>query len=314
MARPLRMDYPDTFYHVLSRGNEKRNIFYDGKDYLRFLEILGKMVERFNLEIHAYVLMKNHYHLLIRTREANLSRAIQWLGVSYSVWFNRRHERSGHLFQGRFKSFLIENERYFTAMCFYIHGNPLRAGFTKNLWDYPWSSYRTYIDRKYETSWLKTELVLGMYGGNRKEFFKAQEMFLKGDNNIFEELWHGLYLGSEKFGEECIERARREEHREKPQGRSLLRGRDLRTLALEILGKLDEKDPQSALKVHKYRYTNRDVAIYILYQLGVYRNEEIGEVFGIGYTAVTGAVKRAMAYLNKNLGLEKMAAKIINDI
>ena len=314
MARPLRMDYPDTFYHVLSRGNEKQDIFFDGKDYLRFLETLEKMVERFNLEIHAYVLMKNHYHLLIRTREANLSRAIQWLGVSYSVWFNRRHERSGHLFQGRFKSFLIENERYFTAMCLYIHGNPLRAGIVKKLWDYPWSSYRAYVDSKYKVSWLTMGLVLGLHGGSRREFFKAEEMFLKGYNDILDELWHGLYLGSEKFGEECIERVRREGHREKPQGRSLLRGRDLRALVLEILWNLGEKDPKSVLKVRKYRCQNRDVAIYILYQLGIYRNEEIGEVFGVGYTAVTGAVKRALAYLNKNFELEKMTKKIINDI
>jgi putative transposase len=92
MARPLRMDYPDTFYHVLSRGNERKEIFRDEKDHLGFLDTLGKMVERFKLEVHAYVLMKNHFHLLVHTKEANLSRAIQWLGVSYSVWFNRRHK------------------------------------------------------------------------------------------------------------------------------------------------------------------------------------------------------------------------------
>jgi len=89
MARPIRLDYPDSFYHVLSRGNERRDIFYEEKDYLKFLAILAKMVDRFKVEVHAYVLLKNHYHLLIRTKEANLSRAIQWLGVSYSVWFNR---------------------------------------------------------------------------------------------------------------------------------------------------------------------------------------------------------------------------------
>jgi REP element-mobilizing transposase RayT len=314
MARPLRMDYPDTFYHVLSRGNEKRDIFYDDKDYLRFLETLEKAVERFNLEVHAYVLMKNHYHLLIRTREDNLSRAIQWLGVSYSVWFNRRHERSGHLFQGRFKSFLIENDRYFTAMCLYIHGNPLRVGLVRRLWDYRWSSYRIYVDWRYGVSWLTTELVLGMYGGSRKEFLKAQEMSLQGDKNILDELWHGLYLGSDEFGEECIGRVKKENHREKPQGRLLLRRRDIQVLALEILGRLGESDPESVLKVRKYRCPSRDVAIYILYQLGVYGNEEIGEVFGVGYTAVTGAVKRALAYFNTDRRLEKTAKRIINDI
>src|SRR4030043_1773631 len=157
MARPLRMDYPDTFYHVLSRGNERKEIFHNEKDYLRFLDTLGKMVERFKLGVHAYVLMKNHFHLLVHTKEANLSRAIQWLGVSYSVWFNRRHQRSGHLFQGRFKSFLIENDRYFTVMCHYIHGNPLRAHVVKRLSDYRWSSYRAYINKKQGVPWLTTE-------------------------------------------------------------------------------------------------------------------------------------------------------------
>jgi len=314
MARPLRMDYPDTFYHVLSRGNEKRDIYYDEKDYLRFLDTLEKTVERFKLEVHAYVLMKNHYHLLIRTKEANLSRAIQWLGVSYSVWFNRRHERSGHLFQGRFKSFLIENDRYFTAMCLYIHGNPLRAGIVRRLWDYPWSSYRAYADRRYEVSWLTTGLVLGIHGGSRKGFMKVQEMSLRGEENILGELWHGLYLGSEGFSEECMGRVKREGHREKPQGRSLLRGRDIGALALEILERLGERNPESLLKVRKYRCWSRDVTIYILYQLGVYGNEEIGEVFGVGYTAVTGAVKRAQTHLNVDRQLERMANKIINDI
>lgn len=314
MARSLRMDYPKTFYHVLSRGNEKRDIFYDEKDYLRFLDVLKKTVERFKLEVHAYVLMKNHYHLLIRTREANLSRAIQWLGVSYSVWFNRRHERSGHLFQGRFKSFLIENDRYFEAMCRYIHGNPLRSGIVRKLSDYRWSSYWAYVDRRYKVSWLTTGLVLGIYRGSRKEFLEAQEISLRKDEKILDDLRYGLYLGSEKFQEECIGKLKREDYREKPQGRSLLRGRDIRTIAIKILGRLGERDPESLLKVRKYRCQNRDVAIYILYQFSVYSNEEIGEVFGIGYTAVTGVVKRGLAYLSADRRLERIAQRIIHDI
>jgi REP element-mobilizing transposase RayT len=308
------MDYPDAFYHILSRGNEKRDIYYDERDYLRFLDVLERTVERFNLEVHAYVLMKNHYHLLIRTKEANLSRAIQWLGVSYSVWFNRRHRRSGHLFQGRFKSFLIEDERYLTAMCFYIHGNPFRAGIVNRLWDYRWSSYRAYVDKRYEVPWLTMSLVLGMYGGSRKEFLKAQERSPRGEEHILDELMYGLYLGSKEFGEECIRRLQREGYREKPQGKSLLRGRDVQALALEILGKLGERDSESVLRVRKYRCCKRDMAIYILYQLGVYRNEEIGKVFSVGYTAVTGAVKRALVYLNKDQRLKKLAKKIIDDI
>jgi len=312
MARPLRIDYQDTFYHILSRGNEKREIFYDEEDYLRFLQTLGKMVERFKVEIHAYVLMNNHYHLLLHTKESNLSRAIQWLGVSYSVWFNRRHRRSGHLFQGRFKSFLIENDRYFKAMCLYIHGNPVRAGIVKKLPDYRWSSYRAYADRKYQFPWLTTELVLSMYGGSRRKFIEAQLGSLGEKENLLDQLRHGLYLGSEEYAEECIQKGRREEHREKPQYRSLLRDRDLRLLAFEILRNLDEKDPESVLNARWSRHPKRDLCIYMLYQLGIYRNKEIGEVFGVGYTAVTEAVKRGKEYLLSNGRLRKIAEEIKN--
>jgi len=307
------MDYPDTFYHVLSRGNERKEIFRDEKDHLRFLDTLGKMVERFKLEVHAYVLMKNHFHLLVHTKEANLSRAIQWLGVSYSVWFNRKYQRSGHLFQGRFKSFLIENDRYFTTMCLYIHGNPLRARIVKRLSDYQWSSYQAYADKKHEVSWLTTELVLGMYGGSRKRFLRAQQVFFEERPNLLEDLRHGLYLGSEEFSEECIERFKGGKHHEKPQARSLLRSRDIRALSIKILKGLGEKDPESVLKVRKYRCQNRDFAIYVLYQLGVYLNKEIGKVFGVGYTAVPGAVKRGQEYLRSDGQLERLVKKIIAD-
>src|SRR5262245_7521982 len=104
MARPLRIERPGGRYHVTARGNERRAIYRDDRDRLRFLELLGEARERYGVRVHAYVLMDNHFHLLVETPEANLSRAMQWLNVSYSVWFNRRRDRSGHLFQGRFHS------------------------------------------------------------------------------------------------------------------------------------------------------------------------------------------------------------------
>ena len=107
MARPVRIEVAGGWYHVVARGNERRRVFIDDKDRLRFVELLEDWVARFGLRLHAYVLVDNHYHLLMETREANLSRAMQWLGVSYTVWFNRRHRRSGHLFQGRFTAMVI---------------------------------------------------------------------------------------------------------------------------------------------------------------------------------------------------------------
>jgi hypothetical protein len=153
-----------------------------------------------------------------------------------------------------------------------------------------------------------------MYGGSRKRFLGAQQEFLEERPNLLEDLRHGLYLGSEEFSEECMRRFKGEQHYEKPQARSLLRSRDIRALTIKILKGLGEKDPESVLSVRKYRCQNRDVAIYVLYQLGVYLNREIGEVFGVGYTAVPGAVKRGQKYLKLGAQLERVVNKIIADI
>ena len=126
MARPLRIICPGAWHHVTARGNERRDIFRDDKDRLHFLECVADMVDRFGVRLHAYVLMNNHYHLLLEVCRPNLSQAVQWLNVSYSVWFNRRHSRTGHLFQGRFKSVVVEPLGWGLSLSAYIHLNPVR--------------------------------------------------------------------------------------------------------------------------------------------------------------------------------------------
>ena len=108
MSRPLRINLAGGWYHVTARGHQRRAIYVDVTDRRHYLELLEEMIARHRVDVHAYVLMGNHYHLLVRTPEANLSRAIQWLNVSYSVWRNRRHRKCGSLFQGRFKAVMIE--------------------------------------------------------------------------------------------------------------------------------------------------------------------------------------------------------------
>lgn len=128
MARALRIERVGGRYHVTSRGNERRTIYRDDTDRFHFLELLSEMPERFGSVLHAYVLMDNHFHLLIETPEANLSRSMQWLGVSYSMWFNKRHRRAGHLFQGRFKACIVEDDHGWQQVARYVHLNPVRLG------------------------------------------------------------------------------------------------------------------------------------------------------------------------------------------
>ena len=120
MSRPWRIEYEGALYHLLSRGNERSDIFKDEKDHSSFMDAVGEMSERFDIDIFAYVLMDNHYHLLVRTRQANLKKAMQWFGTPYTQRFNRRHFRSGHLFQGRYKSIIIQNDAYLLQLSYYI--------------------------------------------------------------------------------------------------------------------------------------------------------------------------------------------------
>ncbi len=118
------------------------------------------MSERFEIDVFAYVLMGNHYHILLRTRRANLKKAMHWFGTTYTQRFNRRHSRSGHLFQGRYKSIIVQNDAYLLQLSYYIHRNPLRAGIVKRLTDYRWSSYKVYAYGHKTPKWLSTELIL----------------------------------------------------------------------------------------------------------------------------------------------------------
>src|SRR5436190_8256332 len=127
MARPLRIVREGAWYHIAARGNERRAIFHDAHDRKRFLLWLQQSVAQYNWIIHAYVLMPNHYHLLVQTPQPNLSYAMQWLQTSYTVWFNRRHNRVGHLFQGRFKSVIVEPQNWSLQLSSYLHLNPVRV-------------------------------------------------------------------------------------------------------------------------------------------------------------------------------------------
>lgn len=178
MSRPLRIEYPGAFYHVINRGNAGENIFKANRDHEAFLAYLEAAVERFGIAIHSYCLMTNHYHLLIETPHANLSTAIQWLNVSYATWFNKKRNRQGHLFQGRFKAILVDADDYLTQVSRYIHLNPVRAKMTETPQDYVWSSYSYFIRKKEQPDWLDTSL-LSYFGKQRKTAVKNYRSFVE---------------------------------------------------------------------------------------------------------------------------------------
>jgi putative transposase len=212
MARPIRVEFENAVYHVTARGNERRDIYRDVPDRRRFLETLEEAVERFGVVLHAYCLMPNHYHLLLQTPRANLSDAAGWLQTTYSIRFNRRHRRSGHLFQGRFKAQLVEADGYARELLKYIHLNPVRpknkrravpAQRRVELSRYRWSSHRVYagLGNTKRPAWLCTEWR--SYFGRTRSAAQAEyrvriaQMFDQVARSPWQDLRGGLVLGSE---------------------------------------------------------------------------------------------------------------------
>jgi REP element-mobilizing transposase RayT len=204
MARPLRIEFPGALYHVTSRGNARQDIALEDKDRAAFLAVLAKARERFAWLVHAYCLMGNHYHLMVETPEANLSRGMRQLNGVYTQRFNRRHGRVGHLFQGRYKAILVERESYLLELCRYVVLNPLRAGMVRRPGDYRWSSYRATAGEERAPAFLTTDWILGQFAPRRAPAQEAYRAFVAagaGRAAPWGDLEGQAFLGGEDFVE-----------------------------------------------------------------------------------------------------------------
>jgi len=312
MSRAWRIEYEGALYHLLSRGNERGDIFVDQRDRQRFLDTIEEMSQRFEIDIFAYVLMSNHYHLLLRTRRANLKKAMHWFGTTYTQRFNRRHFRSGHLFQGRYKSIIVQNDAYLLQLSCYIHRNPLRAGIVMRLADYRWSSYRVYAYDRKTPKWLSTDLILSQFEGEpdrHKSYREKIQKYAQEEKRLFEDLRHGLILGSTQF----VEKIRKKYLPAKldsavPQQKQLSTTIDLESFFVKAQRKLkcDVKDFIQAGRLSGADKDKRDLLLYFIWRTGYLRNEQIGNMFGISYSAVSHTVRSVKAKLKKD---QKLQAK-----
>jgi putative transposase len=203
MSRPLRIEFAGALYHLTSRGNERRDIFRSDRDRKAFLVFLGLAAKRFRWSVTAWVLMSNHFHLVVQTPEPNLSRGMHWLNSAYAGWFNRVHGRSGHLFQGRFKAFLLNKEACFAEVLRYVVLNPVRAKMVERPEDYKWSSYRATAGLSKAPEWLDLDSVLLLFGGDRGVAEGAYRGFVLAkigcEDRLWDKLTNQLYLGTEDW-------------------------------------------------------------------------------------------------------------------
>ena len=202
MARPLRLEYPGAVYHVIARGHGRSSIFRDDRDRGRFLALLGRVAQDEEWEVQAYCLMSNHYHLLIETPRGSLSRGMKAVNGRYAQWLNGRYNRHGQLFEGRFRSVLVQKEKHLLELIRHVVLNPVRAGAAERAGDWRWSSYRATAGLERVPGWLQVDWVLSQFARSRRAARIAYRRFVaegKGSGKAIELLERGPYLGDREF-------------------------------------------------------------------------------------------------------------------
>lgn len=274
MARPLRLEFAGALYHITTRGNHQEAIYEEDTDRESFLTIMSGVCERYNWVCHAYCLMDNHYHLLIETPEANLSKGMRQLNGKYTQTFNRAHSRVGHIFQGRYKAILIDKDSYLLELSRYIVLNPVRARMVRSATEWPWSSYRATAGQQVKPIWLNTEWLLAGFGQQKLKAIEAYKRFVsegKGQPSPWEQLKSQIFLGDGKFVESM---------------QSLI---DVDKELSEIPISQRRVDPK-ALSYYAEKFKSRNEAIISAYASGGYSLKEVGEYFGLHYSTVSGII------------------------
>jgi len=310
MARALRIEFPGAFYHVTSRGNERKAIFRSLRDRERFLSYLESATERYGAVIHIYCLMDTHYHLLLETPSGNLSTIMQHINGAYTTYFNRKRERSGHLFQGRYKAILVEADEYALELSSYVHLNPVRAGIVKSPEDYAWSSFRYYISNAKAPKWIKRDLILSYFDTSPKAAMKLYRDFVhavvdREYESPLAKLPHSVILGSEAFVDQIKDRFLRAKQldRELPALREITD-----RPGLEVINPLVDSVLQSDEKLA------RQVKLFLCHRYSGKKLREIGNEFGVSESAVTQASRRILVKQQHDEKLEKIMLKIVRKL
>ena len=281
MARPLRLEYPGALYHVTSRGNARAKIFVDDSDHRAFLDVMSFVVKRFNWLCHAYCLMSNHYHLLIETPEANLSRGMRQLNGIYTQKFNWKRHRSGHLLQGRYKAILVDKDEYLLELARYLMLNPVRAGMVISPEEYAWSSYRATIGKEQVPDFLTTDWLLARFDEKKRKAQRRFADFVKEGMKIrtspWKELKGQIYLGDESFVESLL--------REIPGNRNKLQEipKKQKYASRPRLSELFEGSAQSDKK-------ERNLAVYKAHVERGYKLQEIADYLDMHYASISRLV------------------------
>jgi len=278
MARPLRIEFPGALYHVTSRGDRREPIYEDDADRTTFLATLAEVLRRFNWTCYAYCLMTNHYHLVVGTPDGNLSKGMRQLNGMYTQASNRRHHRTGHLFQGRYQAILVDRDAYLLELSRYVVLNPVRARMVKSAGRWPWSSFRATVGEAPSPPWLAVEGVLAQFGNRRAPARRRYRKFVEdglGGASVWDDLRQQIFLGDERF----VTRMQ-----------AKLEG----TPDAVNIPRVQRRAPPPTLEALARRHRARDAAIVAAYATGAYSYREIAEYFGLHLATIGRIVRQRM--------------------
>ena len=324
MARPLRIQFENAYYHVTCRGNARQTIFSSDADRSAFLDLLGRSSDIYQAEILAYVLMINHFHLLLKTPLGNLQEFMRHFNISYTGWYNRQHSRSGHLYQGRYHSFLVDADNYLKEVSRYIHLNPVKVKKSRDLdastkkkalTAYPWSSYPGYRSPALRRPFMRAGELLADFGGDTVRGRRGYARYV--EHGISASLDNPLELGRGHgiVGDAGYVDAIRRRHlsgdadsREIPAARPLAVSSDPERIIEAVCAETGVS--REALLQKGYRGIGRGLLMEMLYRHGGMKQREIGALLGVDYSAVSISRKRFQASLRGSPQLRAAMAQV----
>lgn len=315
MSRPLRIEYPGAWYHVMNRGRRREDIYQDDEDFLLFLKVLQDTAKMWNLKVSAYCLMSNHYHLLVQTPDGNLSRCMRHLNGVYTQRYNRRHSTDGQLFRGRYKAVLVEEDSHLLQLLRYIHRNPLEACIVLELDAYKWCSHRGYLADEKHWQWLHCTPLLKMFSSTRKKAFEDYLSFVRQqDSEEVQQFFSRKNLPS-IFGSEGFIEKIRNKYEFFLQDKEIA-GRDVLSVdSVAVINAVCKvcQVTEMELKTTRRGTTNlsRDLAVYTLRAHSQKTLAEIGNVIGCeNYSTVSSAIERMKKALESDPKARKLYKRI----
>ena len=310
MARALRITFPGAFYHVTSRGNERKAVFKSKRDREKFLEYLESATQRYDALIHAYCMMDNHYHLLLQTPSGNLPQIMRHINGAYTTYFNVKRDRSGHLFQGRYKAILVDIDEYAKELSRYIHLNPVRAKIVETPEEYEWSSYPAYTGKQKPAKWLYRDFILGYFGQKLSIAQKGYQEFVNAlvrqeYDSPLDEVVSSTLLGSADFIAFIKDNflSAKKPDRELPALKELVKKNSIQ----DIFEKVE-------LVFNKDKVMARNVKMYLCQRYTGQKLKDIGLHFGIGESGVSQACRRVAQKVEKDKKLKKKIVRLEKQI